>query len=1320
METFLCEEEKTGIEGNGRYDWKLKVRTLFFDLLYECFYKQKHTKRSHSIEMLLVVSGSFLCFAHICSVMQWSDPRLQSLTAVFSLTRVDVLAAYVHLTTELMYVQLVALFTPLIGLILTKIKTIPEGISKAILNLSIIYIVKIAFVPLIVVHGFTLKCLFSTCTSSKMEAIYYGDFDSVDLFWAQIISLPSLLMTLTYAYCYHFLLYPLTTFHPKTSHFLSLSLSLPTRIHLLTYSLTVFLQILSDHPLFTSSASLLLLVLALYVQVLYLPFVHMWVNAVHVGCAAGMCWVFAVQVMEVMFGEEVSAFYLVVTVTWSVGVIGYWRTYSRFRGFKDHSNRCCANLYDLDFLSRYAIRSHCHSDTIKFMYRSAYNTLHSDFVILWEASILLTHYNNPSGASLLLSLLPPKSPTLEISFQRHILLKSAESHSNKSREHLEFLLVIEELKRSDELLCKLLTQFCTTLLNPIESIRKLEDLVLKTITEKHNLSKTYTLLMNTYKSDRQIKALYGTFLVEILGDASGHMLLLQSDSANHHEPGVIFLYAQLNRIGEIAIINDTLRNILNFDIHDIRGQSSASFLPRYLQPLAIPVLKAAIYENNTTEVESLFSFLIDNNGFLGNFKVNCKLIAWKQIPLFFLTFRKGKEKDDFLVMSGNGEIVGNTVNFRQNLMQNAHIEDLFADFNVGETGKIVVFDKIMQENVVLLVDEMEICGKKLYKATKLQTVGISEITLSIPKGVRFISESTDVSQSFQPLKPSKPTFSAPDTTKGLISTSSTFTSPDSLTKVYEQKIRFTIRRSHVVVLMVYLIVIAMILASLLTVESIVQHLLNQDSIRAIGRQRYLNVEIAYIVRMINLIQTDRITGESEEFFRKELKSDLNYLYAAMNETNEKLPIWPDGPYKEMHFAPVIPQWIYYESHPEMSLQGILPVMTTMLRATAAVSGYHSINFSTPYVQYIYRNGPAENSVYQNKSVFLFLEQEKINRLNDFAVADSLVVAAIIVLITAILTLAVPQIVLLERLNRDIWRQLFTLPSDQVLELRRKVVDRLGFIHGVDDPAESYSRPTKPSHSSPIWPYFLLELLVFFLFSGLFFGLMFTGPYHTIKDKLTSLPSYLNWSQLYHLYFEGSCFWNNELYFMQNFNQSYMNLLGFSQYWTNPVLNLEQYQCDFTFTNHLLRELHPEYGIFTTNIGQNYTNFRLNTACDQVTIPNCNKTALYLGEYYSATEFMQSIRDKTASIQSKTALKEDIFACEKERKVVSAGHRFVNSIIEGEMKSSIYGDYEEMQGGVVGYCVCVVVLYLAGNCAIVRRCEYRMKQATEMMRITKRK
>lgn len=449
-------------------------------------------------------------------------------------------------------------------------------------------------------------------------------------------------------------------------------------------------------------------------------------------------------------------------------------------------------------------------------------------------------------------------------------------------------------------------------------------------------------------------------------------------------------------------------------------------------------------------------------------------------------------------------------------------------------------------------------------------------------------------------------------------------------------------------------------------------------------------------------------------------SDLNYFYAAMNETSYKLPIWPSGPYKSMHFAPVIPQWIYYDGQPQASLQGILPVMTLMLRTTLAVNNSKYINFTNPNVQYIFRNGPAENSIYQNKSIFLFLEDQRKARLSDLALTDSLIIAAAVLLLALQFMLVTPQIIATEQLNRQIWKRLYDVPIEGIIELRLKVIERLEGIHGLEGPIENIVRKKKQPTPRPVWPYYAAQTLILLVVSGLFFGLLFSGPYKNIQDKLKTLPNFLNWGQLFHLYFEGSCFWNSELYLQQYQNISHTTILSNSEYWRFPELRLSKYQSDFVFSNHLLNSPHSKYGIFTTNLAENYTNFQLSHSCDQVTLSNCNNTALSLGQVFAANEFMQQMRDMTASILRGKAKKTEVYTCESRRKVATAGRRFLNTILEAEMKESVKRDFTQVRTGVILYCMCLILIYFAVNWTVVLFLNARMKRVTEMVRVVSKK
>ena len=1321
MESLLRDDEGAEWTGKGSTHWGIRIQSYLFDVLYSTFLYQEKPASGSFLSVPIVVLENALSLAHILSLIEWSDARLQTINWVLGMTRVDVLARYLGLASQLAFGHLVISGIPLIGLALSRVEAIPRKWARVAVVLPIIYTVKLAFVPILALHGRLLICLLGTCgRENNAEGLEVDD-----MIWEQLLSFPVLTLTLIYAYSYHSLLYRISGFRRIKHDYQGLSHSSAVKSQFLATTLAVAFQFITTNQLFSALLSAFIFCKSLYDLVTYLPYFAMWVNAMKAGMLAAVCWVYSVKAFTEIAGEAVSAFFLVSIVTWLVSILAYKHVFIRFHSYKTHSNSNFPYIYDLDFATRYHLASGYQPEVIKSMYKSAYRTLESELIVLWEASILLGFSKDPVDASLLLALNPSlRGSSLEFAFQRFILLKDTESHTNRDRDHLEFLMTIEDVRKSDEVLCLLLVQFCNSFLGSGLSVAKFERLVLRIVDEKNKVSMKYKNLIAKYKGERRVSALYGTLMVEILGDLAGQVLLLQSESTNKQENGVICLHASYAYMGEIAIFNSAIQDLLKSDARDLKSQSCRSLFPQLLQPLAIPTLKTALSTSDLTEITLLFSFIANAEGYLMNLKVTCKMVAWKEVPIFFLSFKQGEEME-MLLIDSEGVIVGQSEGVCRAQLCEMRIYYIYEDYRLGETGQMLVFDKLNREKTIITASALTLQGKLFYRIHRFNSISAgNSINLSVPKGVHFISTSLDVSTShasaFLPDQSLKQQVQhSMGRSKVAVSTSSSVTSADFANRVLNQKIRLAAKRSHLFALVAYTIVIAMVLAVMLTIGHVVDQLLNQDSIRAIGRQRYLSIETATAVRAISLIQSGFL-NQSEDIYRAMILSDLNYFYAAMNETSSKLPIWPSGPYKSMHFAPVIPQWIYYDGQPQVSMQGILPVMTLMLRTTLAVNNSEYINFTNPNVQYIFRNGPAENSVYQNRSIFLFLEDQHKTRISDLALTDSLIIAAAVLLVALQFVLVVPQTIATEQLNRQIWKRLYDVPIEDIIELRLKVAERLEGIHGLEGPIENIVRKQKQPNPRPVWLYYAAQTLILLVVSGLFFGPLFSGPYKDIQDKLMTLPHFLNWGQLFHLYFEGSCFWNSELYLQQYQNISHTTILNNTEYWRFPELRLSKYQSDFVFSNSLLNSPHSKYCILTTNLAENYTKFQLNQSCDQVSLSNCNNTALYLGQVFAANEFMQQMRDMTAAILRGKAKRTEVYACESRRKVATAGRRFLNTILEAEMKESVKTDFAQVRTGVILYCMCLILIYFTVNWTVVLFLNARMKRVTEMVRVVSKK
>ena len=1317
MESLLREEEQAAWIGEGKAHWSSRLQAFLFNILYVAFLTEETSETYLSAPGLVLENGLF--FAHVFSLVDWTDTRLRDINWVLRLTRVDVLARYIGFTSQLAWLHLLINGMPLIGLVLTSVEAVPRQIARAVVALPTWYLVKVAFVPILALHGRLLRCLFGSCRSNDE-----GQEDLADMKWEQVLSLPVLTLTLFYAYFYHSLIYRIAGFRRTKRQCRSLSHSFPIKSNFYATVFTVACHVFATNQPFLTLLSAFAFCKSLYDLLRNLPHFSLWVNAMKACLAAGLCWVYTVKTLTEVAGD-VSAFFLVLIVSWPLGVLAYQYAFRRFRSCKEANIDRFAHICDLDFATRYHLASGYQPETIKSMYKSAYRTLQSDLIIVWEASILLGFSSDPIDSSLLLALNPPlKGSSFELAFQRFILLKDAEKYSNTNKYHLEFLLNVEEVRKSDETLCQFMLQFCNNLLNSVLSVGKFERLVLRIVDEKRYLSKKYKSLTAKYKGERQVNALYGTLMLEILGNLAGQALLIQSESTSSQEHGVICLHAGYMCIGQIAVFNSVMQSLLKADARDLKNQPCTSILPKSLQSFAISTLKKAISASDMSEIELLFSFITDTAGFLMNLKVTCKMVAWKQMPIFFLSFKQGKDHQ-MLLIDCEGRIVGQSKGVCQEDVTGMRIENLYEDYRLGDTGDMRIVDKLTGETMKISVTSLRLEGEIFYQLSQIHTSHrIESLSFTCSKEVRFISMSLDPSQSvvqsFLPDQSLKQhVLQSVDRSKVALSTSSTVATAEAMNRVFGNKMRIVARRSNLLALLAYLSVIGMVLGVLFTIGHVVDELLNQDSIRAIGRQRYLSIETAHAVRAISLIQSGFLT-QTESLYRSMLQSDLYYYSAAMNETSSKLPTWPAGPYKAMHFAPVVPQWIYYDSEPQAQMMGLLQVMTLMMRATVAVNTSQYVNFTNSNVQYIFRNGPAENSVYQNKSIFLFLEAQRETRMQELAVTDALVVSAALLLLAVLGMLVVPQVVATEKLNREIWRRLYEVPKEGIIELRLKVIERLEEVHGLEGAIERIERAQKTPIPRPIWTYYAAQMLLLLLVSGLFFGLVFTGPYSDIQAKLTTLPNFLNWGQLFHLYFEGSCFWNSELYLQQFPNISHTHLLSNSEYWRFPELLLSKYQRDFAFANSLLASPHPEFGIFTTDISDNFTDFQLSHACDQVTVSNCSNSALSLGQIFAATEFMQQMRDTTATIGRGKAKRTEVYACESRRKVVTAGRRFLNTILEAELKVSVQTDFALVRTAVILYCAGLVLIYFGVNWTIVRFLTARMKRVAEMLHIVGKK
>jgi hypothetical protein len=879
-------------------------------------------------------------------------------------------------------------------------------------------------------------------------------------------------------------------------------------------------------------------------------------------------------------------------------------------------------------------------------------------------------------------------PTLEEQFQLFRIQKEMSNTSNELK-YLDLLSSSHRLREMDFNLCFHIYDFVQELSSSSLQPQKCDRLAGKIAKESKTIqAEGYSALVQ-FPGSSELLYQYGTFMYELMRDPAGFMYIEKArsihesllkgrtpDGLNALETQPAFCVScHPSSLGEIHYINDKGMELFGVTKQDARNLHVNIIMPRNL---------AALYERLVEEVlvtgmsigniVRYYTFVINETELNPLMKVQAKVLFREEIPYFFVSFQADSDRKGIILFNSSLIIQCHSADVKSFIglatpssnFKDCYLPDLFPDLPLD----LLSYDSgaqipIASQNSVMLLFEHVKLGKETYFALSIlpkelgklmqerAAAPFTSVMFNRNRNVSFHETSEMLSGQFhESVDVDRTAISHPENTTeqhvkaGVISSNGPLLISTSISSSHKSQIvdigvkaEQGCRRLKLLLLASIVILVAAATATALFLMQKTEAMKGVGEMELMSQRRSAQIYMANAVRRLQL-QAIGLEPASSASIRISLLETCGNYSNAITQIKSDIGNWPNGATRDMYFHP---------STMTMQKRGseVVPVYLDLFAAMYALVSrcYTVANAKTDSSSveddkyFILRNAPAEMLKAVNESMFLMIGDNLDMREDAFKVAEQLFIGMGAVACFCYFCLLLPQVLLLERTNRAIWSQLYSVSFDKLVEVKHRLFTRLQSFHNLEisDFEMGFSRPDelKGRKILWIWPGSMLKLASMGVLTALVLLSVGFGVFGDMVAVLRTVPNYMNWVELRTMNFAAINYWLKETELQSVSGLNYKETFNKNAYWPSPDRQFLQSLAFSKATKSILTNVSPDYGILTPPTSSDYINFRTFDACaNNNPVPDCANKVFKYGFVAAAAEMLQNSKDLYVKIMQK--------------------------------------------------------------------------------------
>lgn len=1285
-----------------RSSWSNKVRSRLFTAIYEsysCF--SPASSRFHRITPVLLSLYDVICMMSLQVHRPEERDSAQLFVKVLQHLRMDYLAASQGLLMPFVCVHVGLV---LWGILAIGIRVVWPGVKSTPLRLSttwvLNYIQHVAYTPILI----SLEAYIQVWVSGR--ALVYSDFSppsySHYLGPAALLTIPVLLIQVFIGVLFGYSL----LYSPATSAYQARSRSLEYLIHKTSRLLlvTVFVLLVESGKVWVAILFLILGVSQSLMVLLRLPFYSPLCNSLLIWQDWVLAWTAFVVTLGTTLDSDATVTRLLLVVSPVLLVISYCEVNRRTGRMLTCQKRDTENITNFDYACRRKIEEFVTSkgkdiETIRALFRrGAKKQQLITFVTLLEANFYLTYLEDADSARKCLARLSWLRPSLEEQFQLFRIQRET-SNTDKELRYLELLSSIRRLREMDFNLCFHIYDLVQELLSSAVQPRKCDRLAGKIAKASRIIQAEGYASLVQFPSSADLLYLYGSFMHELMRDSAGFIYLEKArslresllqgrspDSLNGLEmQPALCMSCHPSSLGEIHYINEKALELFGLEKSEVRDLHVGTILPACLETLCERLLKEVLVAGlSMGNIVRFFSFVLNEKEFNPLVRVQAKVLFWQEIPYFFVSFQPDADKIAIVLFNGNCIIQSHSERLNSFLplhqdgssFKNCYLFDLFPDLPLNllsfESGTQVSLTS--SDSAILLFEHIKL-GKETFYALTILSSEVGKLLLqralapwgsSTPfsRNVRFHETSEMITILNQPSMeldsdPVHPAIAISEqhsknwaTTGPLLMSTSTTSSPKAQSSDAGLKAEQGCRRLKLLLLVSIGILVLAATATALFLMQKTEAMKGVEDLEVMSQRRSMQIQMANAVRRLQL-QAAGLDLGSAVSTRLSLLSLCGNYSQAISSIKAEIASWPNGPAREMYFKPSVLTM-------ERRGNAVFPIHLDLFQAMygllarcylVANSEEGSVQDGVTDEQYfILRNAPAEMYKAVNESMFLLIQDNLAMREDAFEVAEGLFVGMGAVACFCYFFLLLPQVLLLERTNRQIWCQLYSLPFDKLVEVKHRIFTRLQSFHSLEmadfEASSMLSTSPKSGEIVTIWQQSMAKLACIGVLTALVLLGVGLGVYGDMKAVLRTVPNYMNWGELRSASISAMHYWLKEAQLHTLHRLNYHQIFSSDAFWPQPN---RQFLHSLAFTavvKQALTNVSPQYGIYRPPAQAQYINFRMNNACaEDNPVPDCSDKVFQQGFLAAGAEIAHQFKHFYMQINQQRANWSDFAALE---------------------------------------------------------------------------
>ncbi|CAG9327282.1 unnamed protein product [Blepharisma stoltei] len=964
------------------------------------------------------------------------------------------------------------------------------------------------------------------------------------------------------------------------------------------------------------------------------------------------------------------------------------------------------------------------SEKIKTMYKDATKIFLSfKMLFVWESLFYLHYERNKSLSLLKLSKINFSSRKhLKIWYQLHRNKARYYSFPNLEAEYLYYfyykMLVNEEfaddltliryikdinvLNRRDlEVTCDLWDVYRKLSEISEHSLESINEACTKLVKSKKKFEEKAEKMVRKYHSDPAVLSVYGSYKADFLEQNQGNLLLQRSRSLKgskdtgiekitgmkYRQGDAIMVVSGMHgTIGDILYLNNEIAKLLNIDcVDDYIGTTFRQFIPAPFDVMHNDILRRGLIFGERIELYRPSLFLITTRGHCVEVTMHFRLVFFKQIPYFIADFNEKGYNTNLILHSPDGYIYAASKNINQ-LIGNRkgtvfevvnNLANYYENYNPGVPFEYHEdFDCFMMR-ITLVIDGSPLVA--LYVANDYEyfaQMNNSDENTPKPHHVESFNDGgykTDITMEPEELN-----------LKSGLASSFTYASTvlSKMEKKYEKgekessKIARLCNSMNVNVRISNAALLGIIIATIIIERYVVNELKISNFLSNFSTLRHLGNSILLDSRSLDLLSKGYELAYEETDYRASLQSSINNFENTLLQVSDEI-----SNYDYMDDVFVTKKVKTTEKTGENALRIIKTNLFQALQKIiqegytiygAELSGFQGIQAS---LFYIYWNFPGETFRSLNSSLNS-INDETHNHIS--SVFEFLKIFKLIVFIPSmlIIILSIPNLIALEKINKEHWNELSSLNIERQIALREKLTVRLSEFHGIQV-EEIEPKHTKKAVYSSIWKTFLFKVLFLELISIIYFFVSIYAIQNSISEALTYQSSYRLRSGYRRSLTISTFFWTRELLLSET-ESSLINTLDNKNPYPSVIKSLQSSIEDYDYHEHLI-----DFGSATKYFEHDMYNLLIGNPCSDAakSIPNCLTSYISTGMLPALELYLDDTRtiffDNSSNWQ-------DVIKLEKYSKLIS------NSV--GLMTESFMNSTDDKIDAYMTYLTITTLLY----------------------------